>query len=565
MSRIVIADPQPFMLAALRQHLEAAGHEVSGTAEDGRRALELVRRLHPDLLILDLDLPRMGGLEVLQRLHQELPRQKALAFTQLSGAHYQELALRAGARGFVHKGDRPEELDAAVKLVLSGRTVFPARPPQGLGDTPERGNLGEHITPRELTVLQYLAQGYRVKDIAEELAISDRTVSTYKTRLLEKTQTDSLIDLVDAAKVRGLISDSVISRLALPPAASQNKTEDLKQLLEILPNPVSLWSTDGLLLACNQAFADVYASEPGQLLGARIFELGKADPGYVLPAQQEYLRCATGDRPFSMILGAHGLGDRRIIRVIGVPLKEANGEAIGVLTSYVDITEHERYVERLQESKAYLDSLFASRSEILLSSGQDLLVEIARLGELLADAQARHPEVQALAGADPLLARLRDKIEVLRELTELERGTVLAIPQSEELNRLTRRAIEANYPPQGYLPSAEDCWGWIDPNRYQRLIDVLLRCFDKAGIGDLELSAATAPLLHGEVDWQLTFRASGAADIQAQLGGLGSQARLQLARRLCRLLGGSLEVGSPAHPEVAALIHLKLPKGSPRF
>lgn len=565
MSRIVTADPQPFMLAALRQRLEAAGHEVIGEAGDGRQALERVRRLHPDLLILDLDLPRMGGLELLQRLHHELPKQKSLVFTQLAGAHYQGLAQRAGARGFVHKGDRPEELDEAVRLVLSGRQVFPARTPEGMGDGLDRDNLGEHLTPRELTVLHYLAQGYRVKDIAEELAISDRTVSTYKTRLLEKTQTDSLIDLVDAAKVRGLLSDSVISHLALPPTANLNKTDDLKQLLEILPNPVSLWSADGFLLACNEAFANIYGKSTPELLGARAFELGKTEPGQVLQARQEFLKGAAGDKPFSMIVGVRSLGERRTIRLIGIPLKEASGETLGVLASYVDITEHERYVERLQESKAYLESLYADRSQFLLSSGQDLLAEIDSLGRLLADAQARHPDDAGLAGAKPPLAKLRDKIEILQELIQLERGTLLAIPQSEELNRLTRQALQATHPQLDFTASAEDCWGWIDPNRYQRLINVLLRCFDKAGIGSLELAATGTPLPHGEVDWQLTFRASRSTDIQAHLSGLGSQARIHLARRLCRLLGGELEVGNPTHAEVAALIHLKLPKGSPRF
>ncbi|MBD9676074.1 response regulator [Pseudomonas sp. PDM18] len=565
MSRIVIADPQPFVRAALRQRLNAAGHEVIGEAMDGRHAHELVRRLHPDLLLLDLDLPRLSGLELLQRLHHEVPRQKSLVFTQLAGAHYQSLALRAGARGFVHKSDRPEELDEAVRLVLGGRQVFPARLPDGLGGAPGSDSLGEHITPRELTVLQYLAQGYRVKDIAEALAISDRTVSTYKTRLLEKTQTDSLIDLVDAAKVRGLLSDGVIGHLSHASTPPPSSTDELRQLLEVLPNPVSLWSTAGTLLSCNQSFAEVYQKRPDELLGARVFELGKVEPAQIPQAQQEFLKGAAGGKTFSLIVGMRALGESRTVRLIGVPLKEESGEVIGVLASYVDITENERYVERLQESKAYLESLYASRTEFLLSSGQDLLAETDSLGHLLAQAQTRHPEDDALAAAHPHLATLRDKLEILQELIQLERGTVLAIPQSEELNRLTEQALRITHPQLRFEANPEDVWGWIDPNRYQRLISVLLRCFDKAGIHPLELTASGAPLLHGEVEWRLTFHAPAAGDIRAQLSGLGSQARIHLAHRLCRLLGGELEVGSPTRAQVAALIQLKLPKGSPRF
>lgn len=562
MSRIVIADRQPFVRAALRQRLTAVGHEVVGETGDGREALGLVQRLHPELLVLDLDLPRLGGLELLRRVHADSPRQKALVFTQLSGAHYQEQCLSAGAQGFVHKGDLPEELDEAVKLVLSGRKVFPARTLESSGDGTLLGGPNEHITPRELTVLQYLAQGYRVKDIAEELAISDRTVSTYKTRLLEKTQTDSLVGLVDAAKVRGLLSDSVISHLA---SKRPRQSEDLAQLLEILPNAVSLWSTEGTLLACNQSFADIFGENEANLLGSRVFEMGKADPRQIPEARREFFKGAAGDKPFSLTLGIRSSGERRTVRVIGVPLKDESGGVIGILASYVDITEHERYVERLQESKTHLESLYARRSEFLLSSGQELLAEVHALGRLLAAAQARHPDDPALADTTPHVARVREKLDILLELIHLEQGTVLAIPQSMELNQFTRETLETAQPQPEFRPCDEDLWGWIDPNRYRRLISVLLRCLDKAGLATLQLSADATPLPHGELEWRLTFRSAQNEDVQARLAGIDRQARAQLCQRLCRLLGGELRIGSDVDPAVAALIQLKLPKGSPRL
>lgn len=561
MSRIVIADPHPFIREALRQRLAQAGHEVIGETGDGRDALALVQRLHPDLLILDLDLPRLGGLELLHRLRSEKSRQKALVFTNLSGAHYHELTQQAGAQGFVHKDDQPAELDEAVKLVLSGRKVFPARAPVH----PQAGNQPlEHITPRELTVLQYLAQGYRIKDIAEELAISDRTVSTYKTRLLEKTQTDSLIDLVDAAHARGLLDNHQISRLTQAPATSGG-AQDLIQLMEILPNAVSLWSGDGILLACNRRFAEVHRKSAEQILGSRIFELGMTSPGHIQRAQQEFLKGAAGEAPFSLIAAARQDGVSHSYRLIGVPLKDEAGASIGVLCSYVDITEHERYVERLQESKAYLESMFASRAEFLLSSGHDLLHELAALGTLLDTARARHPQDAELEQAPRHLDRMRDKLDVLIELIELEKGSVLTIPRSEELNRLTRTALAGTRPQQHFQPAGEDYWAWIDPNRYLRLLDVLLRCFDKAGLPALTIQAKGTPLPYAEVEWSLRLRSSSGEPIQAQLEGVGNQARLQLARRLCRVLGGELQVGSQTQTDVAALIQLKLPKGNPRI
>lgn len=565
MSRILIADPQPFIRAALRQRLVAAGHEVVGESGDGRETLALVQRLHPDLLILDLDLPRLGGVELLRRFHGKPLRQKTLVFTNLSGAYYHSLCLRAGASGFVHKSDLPEQLDEAVKLVLSGRTVFPERLADTLDDNGVQVSTTESITPRELTVLQYLAQGYRVKDIAAQLAISDRTVSTYKTRLLEKTQTDSLIDLVQAAKQRGLLDDGVIRGLAGTSSAPPRTPDDLAQLLDILPNAVSLWSAEGRLLACNQHFAGFHNKSEAELLGAGIFEQGKVNPQHVQPAREEFLKGAASGERFSLIVNVRDGEQQRIIRLIGVPMKEESGQLIGVLVSYVDITEHERYVERLQESKAYLESLYTSRSGLLLASGEDLLAELDTLDRLLADSRARHPHDPELGRSTTHMSKARDKIEVLLEVLRLEQGTVLAIPQSENLNALTRRALHATHPYLNLLPAAADHWGWVDPNRYQRLINVLLRCFDKAGLPPLELVADSTALPHGEVEWRVTFRAAQPGDVQAHLVDIDRQARFHLAQRLCRLLGGELRVGGEAQPDVAALIQLKLPKGTPRF
>ncbi|QRY77388.1 response regulator [Pseudomonas sp. PDNC002] len=562
MSRIVIADPHPFIREALRQRLVQAGHDVIGETDDGRDALSLVQRLHPDLLILDLDLPRLGGLELLRRLRSDKARQKSLVFTHLSGAQYQQLSQQAGAQGFVHKDDLPTELDEAVKLVLSGRTVFRTRRPDAWGD----GTMPlEHITPRELTVLHYLAQGYRVKDIAEELAISDRTVSTYKTRLLEKTQSDSLVDLVSAAHARGLLSNQQLSHLAQEPSPAAGGADDLIQLMEILPNAVSLWSVEGELLACNQRFADVHHKNKTDLPGAQIFDLGMTEAGHIARARQEFLKGAASGMPFSLISAGNLDAERRTYRLIGVPIKDGDGAVLGVMCSYVDITEHERYIEHLQESKAYLESIFASRSQFLSSAGRDLLQELDALGTLLSAARTRHPQDPLLGEAPPYLERMRDKIEVLLELIDMERETVLTIPHSKELNRLTRKTLEATHPNQAFVPTSDDHWAWIDPNRYQHLLNVLVRTFEKAGLPALTLHAEVISQPFAEITWQLTFQTVDGAPAESLLEGIDKQASYHLARRLCRLLEGTVQIGSDSRQEVVALIQLKLPKGTPRI
>ncbi|WP_447750285.1 response regulator [Pseudomonas nicosulfuronedens] len=554
MSRIAIADPQPFMLDALRRRLADAGHEVVGEVGDGREALDLVKRLHPDLLILELDLPRLGGMEVLRRLHSDWPQQKTLVFTHLPAAHYQGLSLDAGARGFVHKGDRPEELDDAVRLVLGGRKVFPAQVAHAGGDAEAAD---EHITPRELTVLRYLSQGYRVKDIAEELAISDRTVSTYKARLLEKTQSDSLVDLVEVAKVRGLLSDSVVQTLARAPAEPSSKSRDLARLFDVLPSPISLWSRQGELLASNQHFLDIYARSEAQLLGSLIFSLGFAAPEDIPALRQQFLDGAAGEKPFTLVAPITRWGERRILRLIGVPLREESGERLGVVCSFVDITEHEREVERLQETRAYLQGLRATRTRYLRYSFEDMLDDAHALKRLI-EAPAELSR-ETLAGG---VERIAEKLEILRQLMHLESGGEPVTPQVAELNSLTMDVLDALQPGLAFLPAAVNWRAWVDLVRYRSLLKCLLFAFGRSGLRVHECHAGIEPLPHGEFFWRLTIRVQPEDDLSARLADLEKRPSLQMVLLICELLDGRFELGDGSDPDVAGLIQLKLVRSS---
>jgi PAS domain S-box-containing protein len=555
MSRIAIADPQPFMLAALRQRLEAAGHEVVGEVGDGREALDVIKRLHPDLLILELDLPRVGGVELLRRLHRDWPQQKTLVFTHLPAAHYQGLCLEAGARGFAHKGDRPEEVDDAVRLVLSGRKVFPAQAPHPRGDAP---GADEHITPRELTVLHYLSQGYRVKDIAEELAISDRTVSTYKARLLEKTQTDSLVDLVQAAKAKGLLSNNVVESLVRAPAEPSSKTRDLARLFDILPSPISLWSREGELLACNRYFLQVYGKNEEQLLGSRIFEMGLVNEADGVLARRDFLTGAAGDKPFTQVIACTLRGEHRIIRLIGVPLCEDSGESIGVVCSFVDITEHELEVQHLQEAKAYLDGLRATRARYLQYSFDDLLDEIRHLHALLQSSAAHRPEEEPLSGAFVGLGRMEEKLLILRELLRTETGSEPIAPQVCELNQLTASLLD-DLP---LRPVAVPKFAWVDLARYRNLLKALRFSLERSALKVREVQASVENLAHGVLIWRLNFALAPQADLPERLASLDQRPSLELVRLICQLFEGSFQTGSADEPPSAGLIQLKLVRSS---
>ncbi len=555
MSRIAIADPQPFMLAALRRRLEDAGHDVIGEAGDGREALELVKHRHPDLLILELDLPRLGGVELLRRLHRDWPQQKTLVFTHLPAAHYQGLCLDAGARGFAHKGDRPEDVDDAVRLVLGGRKVFPALEPHQGSEAP---GADEHITPRELTVLRYLSQGYRVKDIAEELAISDRTVSTYKARLLEKTQTESLVDLVETARVRGLLSNNVVESLALAPTGPSSKSQDLTRLLDILPSPISLWSREGELLACNRYFLQVYDKSEKQLLGARMFELGMVNEADAVLARREFLAGASGDKPFTQVIAGQLRGEYRIIRLIGVPLCEDSGESIGVVCSFVDITEHEREVEHLQEAKAYLDGLRATRTRYLQYCFDDLLEEARGLHHSLLGLPGAEDTAQPLTDMTDSVSRIEEKLLILRDLLRTEAGSEPVVPRVYELNELTGSLL-GDIPLQ---PTPSPQYAWLDPARYRNLLKALCFSFERSGLLIREAQASVENLPHGEVLWRLSFMPAAQQQLAERLATLEERPSMQLVHLVCELFDGEFKVGNDEEPPLAGLIQLKLVRGS---
>jgi PAS domain S-box-containing protein len=555
MSRIAIADPQPFMLAALRRRLEDAGHDVIGEAGDGREALELVKHRHPDLLILELDLPRLGGVELLRRLHRDWPQQKTLVFTHLPAAHYQGLCMEAGARGFAHKGDRPEDVDDAVRLVLGGRKVFPALEPHQGSEAP---GADEHITPRELTVLRYLSQGYRVKDIAEELAISDRTVSTYKARLLEKTQTESLVDLVETARVRGLLSNNVVESLALAPSEPSSKSQDLARLFDVLPSPISLWSRQGELLACNRHFLDVYERTEEQLLGSQIFELGIVAAEDLPQARSAFLAGAAGNQPFTLVAPGRLRGEQRIFRLIGVPLQEDNGDSIGVVCSFVDITEHEREVEHLQEAKAHLDGLRATRTRYLQYCFDDLLEEARSLHHSLLGLPAAENTAKPLTDVTDSVSRIEEKLLILRDLLRTEAGSEPVVPRVYELNELTGSLL-GDIP---FQPTPSPQYAWLDPARYRNLLKALCFSFERSGLPIREAQASVENLPHGELLWRLSFVPVAQQQLAERLATLEERPSMQLVRLACELLGGEFKAGNDAELPLAGLIQLKLVRGS---
>jgi two-component system, NarL family, invasion response regulator UvrY len=188
--RILIGDDHPIVRAGLRQLLAAAG-DIGEIAEAGdpQQILELARNASWDVIVLDLGLPGRGGLDVLRTLKQEQPRRPVLILSMHAEQQFALRALRAGASGYLTKETAGERLLEAVRRVADGgRYISPALAEQ-LAEAVTSGDRPRHagLSDREFEVLRMIAAGKTVGEIAELLSLSVKTVSGYRTRILEKT------------------------------------------------------------------------------------------------------------------------------------------------------------------------------------------------------------------------------------------------------------------------------------------------------------------------------------------------------------------------------------------
>lgn len=210
MSTIVIADNHALMRYSIKRLLEQSGHTVVAEAENGQETLNLVRMLEPHLLIMELDLPEIHGLDVISVLTLGKCSSKILALTVYDAENYLIRCLKAGASGFISKTADLSEIQYAIRALLLGKTYFPHMTLKMAQAIRHSCKLSEQkpikLTRRETDILKLLANGYNNQEIAKLLMISHKTASAYKLRLLYKYNTSHLLGMIDAARREGHIT-----------------------------------------------------------------------------------------------------------------------------------------------------------------------------------------------------------------------------------------------------------------------------------------------------------------------------------------------------------------------
>ncbi|MGO9776674.1 MAG: response regulator [Terracidiphilus sp.] len=178
------------------------GLEVVGEAADGVEAIAQYRRHQPDIALIDLRLPRLSGVEVIERIRMETPHARFIVLTTYDGDEDIYRALQAGARAYLLKGMTSEELIAAIRAVHAGKSHIPPAIAQRLAE-----RMGtEELTPREFEVLEQIVRGLSNKDIATELEISEATVKTHINNLLSKLGVTDRTQAATAALQRGIVT-----------------------------------------------------------------------------------------------------------------------------------------------------------------------------------------------------------------------------------------------------------------------------------------------------------------------------------------------------------------------
>ena len=209
MAKVLIADDHAVVRAGLRQFLEEDRSITEiGEASTGREALDALRAGRWDLLILDINMPDRSGLDILSHIRAAGYNTRVLVMSGLPERQYALNVLRAGARGYLSKEGAPDELLKAVRTILDGRRyVSPALAELLVAELDQDADKPLHarLSEREFQVLCKLAAGRAVSDIAGELCLSVKTVSTYRTRVLDKMHLETNADLTTYALRNGLI------------------------------------------------------------------------------------------------------------------------------------------------------------------------------------------------------------------------------------------------------------------------------------------------------------------------------------------------------------------------
>ena len=201
--RILIADDHVLLRRGIRTLLEShPGWTVCGEASNGREAVEQAKELHPDIVVLDITMPQLNGVDATPLILKASPETKVLILTMHSAQEITQRAVRAGARGYILKSDTERDLIAAVEALMEDQTFYTSSVSEMILEnlssdgTPATEEPMARVTPREREIIQLLVEGKSNKEVANQLGISVRTVESHRATIIRKLHCHSFSELV---------------------------------------------------------------------------------------------------------------------------------------------------------------------------------------------------------------------------------------------------------------------------------------------------------------------------------------------------------------------------------
>jgi DNA-binding NarL/FixJ family response regulator len=231
MIRVLLADDHALMRRGIRDLLQADPDiDVLGEAGDGREAIQLAEKLQPDILIIDLTMPELNGLDAIRHIRRESPQIELLVFSMHDSEELIREVFAAGARGYVLKSDAALYLVEAVKSLAKHKPFFTPRISEAIlntlmtlpGNGQQESNKGGPLSSREREILQLLAENQTNKEIAAKLGISVRTVETHRRSIMQKVEANSIVELVHYAIRNGIVQPSIKPHSTAGPNSSRN-------------------------------------------------------------------------------------------------------------------------------------------------------------------------------------------------------------------------------------------------------------------------------------------------------------------------------------------------------
>jgi two-component system sensor histidine kinase EvgS/two-component system response regulator EvgA len=546
MVRLFIAESQWMIREALRVVLERAGHEVAGEAGDGLRTVREVLRMQPEVLIVDVRLARLNGIEVVQRLRRRHQNVHTLVVSEQDGPHIVAMCMKAGASGFVSKGEGLAELFRALDSLAHDRVHFPvwastqaaSGAAAGAGESAALADL----SPRELAVLQHLARGQRVSEIAKAMVLSDRTVSTYKQRLLRKLNAASVVDLLEIARLKGIPSSEPKAEpgpeheSGLEPHPTKAVEQVARALLDAFPGPATMRDLGGRIVYLNHYLRMRRGMADDTLTGAELHVPG----AWFLPRRKDEREMRT------LFFDAVARGTAYTKEVVaeidgaqmrgiewGAPIRDPHGNVVMMLCGLYDLSGQERTFAQLRDAHARAIAASHAKS-LLLRALADVIGALLDGADSLPDVavEDERPPAPMRDLAASLQIRRRGLRDQLGDLRRLMAGAAMpdALPERHDLHELTAATLaplrehaardgrSVRFSASGRASQAV----WIDAARYRRLLACLVAC---VGAAEVTFTLGCAADISGLSEVVLTVEAPGGGHAGAQRRGVDAAIR----------------------------------------